>query len=318
MAATKLAEGERLVTELRSATFRKEEYRYVFTGIADAHGDVWTTTQLDEANLNQVYNQYRVRHGIPFPPEIAALRNHYGLSASKMSEILGFGINQYRQYEAGEMPSISNGRMLVAIRDQSVFKTFVEASREQLGTKEYERIMRHLSSLGPYVANRGEPSEMSGFSVFSAERVRALVLYFVRRLGGVFVTKMNKLLFYADFLAYRRTGFGLTGLEYQAMQYGPVPKNWGAVYDALDGVAMNEYVINDRSGGIRLEAVGDTEADMALSDDEREILEDVCARFGDANVKEISDASHDEVGWIENVNGKGCISYNYAFYLSMH
>ena len=49
-----------------------------------------------EANIFQVYNQYRVKHGIPFPDEISGIREHYGLSAAKMAQILGFGINQYR------------------------------------------------------------------------------------------------------------------------------------------------------------------------------------------------------------------------------
>lgn len=38
------------------------------------------------------------------------------------------------------------------------------------------------------------------------------MLYFIEKFNGVFVTQMNKLLFYADFLAYRSRGLGLTGL----------------------------------------------------------------------------------------------------------
>ncbi len=80
---------------------------YIHTGIIDEEGDMWTTTEMDEANIFQVYNQYRVKHGIPFPDEISGIREHYGLSAAKMAQILGFGINQYRMYEDGEVPSVS-------------------------------------------------------------------------------------------------------------------------------------------------------------------------------------------------------------------
>lgn len=82
---------------------------------------MWTTTELDEANLFQVYNQYRAKHGIPFPDEIAGLRKHYGISAAKMAQILGFGINQYRMYEDGEVPSISNARTIIAARRKQCF-----------------------------------------------------------------------------------------------------------------------------------------------------------------------------------------------------
>ena len=98
MESNKLSPGERYFQEVRTANFRKEEYSYIHTGIIDENGDQWTTTELDEANLFQVYNQYRVRHAIPFPDEICAIRRHYGLSAAMMSRILGFGINQYRMY----------------------------------------------------------------------------------------------------------------------------------------------------------------------------------------------------------------------------
>ncbi len=85
----KLLPGEKYFQEVRTATFRKEEYSYIHTGIIDEEGETWTTTEMDEANIFQVYNQYRLRHGIPFPDEISALREHYGLSAAKMAQILG-------------------------------------------------------------------------------------------------------------------------------------------------------------------------------------------------------------------------------------
>ena len=79
MEKNKLRNNERYFSELRTATFRKEQFDYIHTGIIDENGEMWTTTELDEANINQVYNQYRKRHGIPFPDEIIELRKHYGV-----------------------------------------------------------------------------------------------------------------------------------------------------------------------------------------------------------------------------------------------
>lgn len=86
--------------EKRKLEYRKEKYSYVaqFYEDDETH-EQFTTTEMDEANLAQVYNQYRATHSIPFVDEIVALRERYGLSALKMSAILGFGVNQYRQYE---------------------------------------------------------------------------------------------------------------------------------------------------------------------------------------------------------------------------
>ena len=48
------------------------------------------TTSQDELTERQVHNLYRAKHHIPFPEEIKNIRLQYGLSAAKMSEVLGF------------------------------------------------------------------------------------------------------------------------------------------------------------------------------------------------------------------------------------
>ena len=93
--------------------FRKERFNILFHYYEDEGSDeVFTDEELDTLNLNQAYNQYREKYRIPFPDAIRSIREKYGLSAAKMSEVLGFGTNIYRQYEAGEVPSISNARLI--------------------------------------------------------------------------------------------------------------------------------------------------------------------------------------------------------------
>ena len=76
----------KLVSEPDSVEFRGERFNYThFAYKCEDSGEQFTTTELDEVNVNQVYNAYRERHGIPFPDEIISLRNHYGVSASMMS-----------------------------------------------------------------------------------------------------------------------------------------------------------------------------------------------------------------------------------------
>jgi len=112
----------KLIKKRRSMDFRKETFEVVFHyyKCADS-GEQFTTTAMDEVNMNQVYNQYRDRFNIPFPDEVIRIREKYGLSAVKMSEILGFGVNSYRQYEAGEMPSIANAKLIQMVDDPKFF-----------------------------------------------------------------------------------------------------------------------------------------------------------------------------------------------------
>lgn len=311
-----LEPGERLFSEIRRITFRKEEYEYLHTGIIDENGEMWTTTELDEANINQVYNQYREKHGIPFPDEIVRLREYYGVSAAKMSEILGFGINQYRYYESGEVPSVSNARILIAIRDKGTFLSFLDASSRTIGEKDYAKIRKRVAGLPSYECPQNQPTASSGYVSYSPEKIAAAVKYFIKEMNGVFVTKMNKLLFYADFLCYRRKGYGITGLEYSALPYGPVPENWGRVYDSIPEIRMDEYVFPDMTSGIELNS--NTEPDMGIFDEtEVNVLKDVAKRFKDTKAGEISQISHTEKGWLDNHESKRCIDYSYAFDLSM-
>jgi len=63
-----------------------------------------------------------------------------------MSEVLGFGTNTYRAYEAGEVPSVSNGKFLQQIKDAHVFKKVLETSN-QFSSDELEKIKRKIDEI---------------------------------------------------------------------------------------------------------------------------------------------------------------------------
>ena len=314
MENNKLLPGEKYFQEVRTTTFRKEEYSYLHTGIIDEDGEMWTTTEMDEANIFQVYNQYRVRHGIPFPDEISGLREHYGLSAAKMAQILGFGINQYRMYEDGEVPSVSNARTIIAAREKDVFLSFVEASKSEMSEQEYQRIRKKVEAADGDYKPIVQPSEYTGFRSLSTDKVANVVRLIISTIGSTFVTKMNKLLFYADFIHYKKHGYGITGITYKALPFGPVPEHWGTLYSSLPGINMEEYVYPSGQSGIKLEAIENT--DNILNESELSTIDKVCALFSNMSAGEISQTSHLEKGWIDNKDNRSAISYQDAFALN--
>lgn len=289
-------------------------YSYIHTGIIDEDGETWTTTEMDEANIFQIYNQYRLKHGIPFPDEISGLREHYGLSAAKMSQILGFGINQYRTYEDGEVPSVSNARTIIAAREKKVFISFVEASKSEMSQQEYLRIRKKVeAALGDYKPPV-QPSEFTGFRSLSPAKVANVVQLIISTIGSTFVTKMNKMLFYTDFIHYKKHGYGITGISYRALPFGPVPEHWGALYSSLNGIDMEEFVYPSGQSGIKLEAV--QHDDNILTESEINTVERVCTLFSHMSAGEISQTSHLEKGWIDNKDTRYAISYQNAFALN--
>ena len=123
----------RMVYEPDTIEFRGEKFDCMYISFRDDElNESYTTTESDGVWYNQMTNQYREKHGIPYQNEIIALRELYGLSAAKMSLILGFGTNQYRLYEEGEVPSESNGKMIRSAMNPQVFMELVKSSRNQL------------------------------------------------------------------------------------------------------------------------------------------------------------------------------------------
>lgn len=307
-------------------TYRKEKYPFVHLYYeCDDTREHFTVDELDDLNLAQVYNRYRVKYGIPFPDEIRDIRLRYGLSAAKMSDILGLGDNQYRLYENGDMPSETNGKLLASIRNASVFEVFVNNARNQLGDKEYKTIMKHLEESedsseagviqGLVYSGYGR-CEMNGFAPQSLKRLKAMLLYFIyNNDSAVFNTKMNKLLFYADFLSYRERAMSISGLVYKAIQYGPVPLRWDRIYGLIDGVEQAVAVTNGVVVGQQLISLEKPDLQV-FSDAELRILDAVQTKFKNCNSAELSSISHEELAW-QHCIGKddSILSYDDAFSL---
>lgn len=121
--------------------FRNEEFAYTsYEYECVDTGQRFTDLELDEKNMAQIYNQYRAKHGIPSPKELIDMRERYGVSAIKMSQILGLGVNQYSRYEQGEMPSESIGKMLHSIQTPAVFMGYLDDAKNQFSEAEYKKI----------------------------------------------------------------------------------------------------------------------------------------------------------------------------------
>lgn len=314
-----------LLSETRKSVFRKEEYEhtYLYYQCADTE-ETFTTTQLDTVNTLQIYNQYRTRYDIPFPDEIRAIRKSYELSAAKMSQILGFGDNQYRLYENGEIPNIANGRVLRAIQSSQAFETFVEAAKNLLSNDDYMKIKRHLNEHKAQEWEKGfmthliygdtKRDEYNGYAMLSISKLKNIMLFFIEKFNGVFVTQMNKLLFYTDFLSYREYGQAMTGLAFKAIQYGPVPNRWDKVYSLIDDI--EQVMVESKNGNIGNKIISDISYDQSsLTEEQSTILNKVYHTFKNDTPASISQKSHTEEAWINNNATNTFINFKYAFSL---
>ena len=316
----------RVVYEPATETYRGEKYHFTYVSFRDdADGESYTTTESDTVWYNQMTNQYREKYGIPYTDEIIALRKRYGLSAAKMSVILGFGANQYRLYEEGEVPSESNGKMIRGAMNPRVFLDLVHSSRHQLSEREYAKISARVQEViadapgwhnEQWVAARlfktGRGIE-NGFAPQSSERLKNLLLYVLGKMGDTFQTKMNKVLFYIDFLSYRERGMAISGLSYNAIDFGPVPQRWDRVYSAFDEVVPQPKLVREQES---IELTAATEADMsAFTQQELAVIDTVCAKMKTLSAHDISILSHCEPAWRNHLHQSETIPFSDAFTL---
>ena len=128
---------------------------------------------------------------------------------------------------------------------------------------------------------------------------------------------MNKLLFYADFLHYSRTGYSISGLTYIAITHGPVPKNYGGIYDKIAEsgfVDIREVEFDDYGGEKFLNHDGQANMDIFTASERRTIV-DICESLGNLKTSQIVNVSHNEIAWTQNIDEHGRISYDYGFVL---
>ena len=306
--------------------FRGEKFNITYISFHDdAEGENYTTTESDTIWYNHATNQYREQHGIPYQDEIIALRERYGLSAAKMSVILGFGANQYRLYEEGEVPSESNGKMIRSAMNPKVFLDLVKSTRHQLTDRKYDKITARVEEViaqseqwhdEAFVAERLFKSGrglVNGFAPQSTLRLKNLLLYVLGQMGETFQTKMNKVLFYIDFLSYRERGMAISGLAYNAIEFGPVPQRWDRVYSAFDEVEEQLRLVQ---GQECMSLKAGAEADMSgFSESEMAVIDTVCAKLRDLTSRAVSKLSHEEPAWKDHVGKAETIPYSEAFTL---
>ncbi len=304
----------------KNRSFRKENFELneLYYKCSDCKEE-FTTTEIDEVNVSNVYNQYREKYKIPTPEQLTLLKEKYGLSSSLFSSILGFGVNQFSNYEKGELPNESNGNLLSLAVDPSEFLKLVERKKDILKPKQFSKIKKKLEELieddDDWVSLRKInfvefefPDRFNGFTTPSFAKFSNMVVFFIN--NAPFKTRLNKLLFYSDFTYFKYFGKSISGLKYAAIPNGPVPND----YEMKFGLLSQENILSTELTVINKEEVdkfvSQDEFNPAIfSETEIDVLLKVFNHFQYKKTQEIIDISHEEEGWKANIEKRNLISY---------
>ncbi|MGK5654549.1 Panacea domain-containing protein [Brevibacillus formosus] len=151
----------------------------------------------------------------------------------------------------------------------------------------------------------------TGGSKFNSQKLLQMVLFFSKE--RVLKTKLMKLLWYADFLRYKRARKPISGTPYCYLPFGPVPKNHDFILGTMSGLDLISIREEENADGytiIHIQAKRDFDPNF-FNNDDLDVLRYVDNYFKNYGSREIYDFAQNEAAWKETVDEQ-IISYQYA------
>jgi uncharacterized phage-associated protein len=117
-------------------------------------------------------------------------------------------------------------------------------------------------------------------------------------------TKLNKILFVADFFFYGNTGRAITGADYVHRNNGPVPRRMPAIIESLQTEGRARIESTAFFGYRQKKLVPLTGSNTSIfTEDELSFVSDVIAQFRPYNGTQLSDWTHSLSPWLVTEDG---------------
>lgn len=317
-------------TEVKSVdetyTIRGEKVDVVTSARFDVDsGEQVFDEKLDNQAILSAFDEYRRKHGIISPERIKRVRHSFGLSQRDFATLLGWSATTIATYETGSLPSVANNKILLALETdpdvaQPLYDTSKEAMTERgkaafeenVGISGVEQSKKFIEKGINALFTDINYSEFSGYNAFDLKKFSNMVLYFVINVPELTKTKLNKMLFYADFTHFARNTVSISGVSYARLPHGPVPDQYSLLYGSMESAKL--IVEKEISVGQYDWSYYASNADFnaeLFSKEELAVMHATLKRFKGMTAKSIAVFSHKEEAWIDNENAE-LISYDYA------
>lgn len=270
------------------------------------------------------FREYRKKLGWTQPDEIVQVRKRWGLTQNEFANLLGWGVATLSRYENGALQSESHESVLKLLKNDPLNLIQLLQDNSSLPLWRREEILTWLRpNKGEFIWNlfdkiypKQTADEFSGFRQFDHTRLKDLILFFCK--SGCLKTNLNKLLFYADFKAFKEKDSSLTGARYVRINYGPVVNDFNFYFASLveDGSLEVEEIFYP-NGYVGEKYTAKKEPDLSEFEQwERELLMLINMKLGGLNASDIADKSHKEMAHTQTAE-KNFISYKWAKELSI-
>jgi putative zinc finger/helix-turn-helix YgiT family protein len=287
----------------------------------------------DSRNLEKAYSHYREKHNLLSPDKIRTIRDKYGLSQRALARLLGWGEITIHRYENGAIQDNVHDSLLRLIEDPENMQKFLEANRNKLPSYTAARLEKRIADFlqedkeqafqvcFERLVSHQHVDLTSGFKEYDLEKLKNMILYLVKRLGGVLKVKLNKLLWYCDFLYFKESSVSITGAQYVRIKLGQVPDHYELIFANMihEGlIDKSEIPFQTKDGTQQGEEYATVvKPDESLfSEKEIRVMDFIADTFREDTSTSIMEKSHQEAAYKKCKDGD-IISYEYAKELSL-
>lgn len=267
--------------------------------------------------LENAYREYKSSFGLLQKEEIIKFRKGLDLNQRQMARLLGIGVATLNRFENGALQSDSLDKTIRYYMIKENLISRIEELKTFSNSEPFEVILERLKCMRandtgcssyPSLYEDDIKTEFNGFTSFDFDKLRNTILFFCSK-TSVYKTKLNKLLFYSDFLHYKVYGRSITGAYYAKATHGPVLNGLESFLDILKNDFTSRSVDFGDYTGVNYSS---RDFDRSVfSDVEFETLLWVNDYFMNFTAKRISEYSHDEKAF-QVTAVANAISYKYA------
>ena len=310
-------ERKRLTTITIKGDMVTYEERFYFCANEDKDENEFESGSMTNANLLNARNAYRVMHGLLTSDEIIAIRESYGLSQVDLARLLGWGEATISRYETKAIQDEAYDTMLRLIKDNPMqalkfleknAAKFSEAKMLEVKAKIVEKMdsfgkeyLTRQAFEGEYT-NFTEPSDLNGFMTLNIDKIEAAISYIAERISNLYKVKLIKMLWYADSLSFKTTGFAITGMVYRHNNMGALPIGH---YSLMNLENLNVQEEESYTYDLMLHILPKEGMNYSvLSAEDKNVLDIVIRKFNNYSTKEIVDYMHKEKAYLETKPGE--------------
>lgn len=297
------------------------EASYLFCDLAE---ELFMDERQMQENDVRMKDSYRKKEGLLTSVQINGIRAKYGISQSDLCTLLGWGGKTITRYESHQVQDKAHDTILKKIdQDPEWFLDLLNGAKKSLSTEAFQKYMETASSLyeedqdaylrksieANYVKFQGNKM-FQGNTALSLDKVVDVIKYYASSLKvtNLYKVKLMKLMWYADALAYKKRGYAITGLVYQALPMGAVPVGHNSIID-LKNVPCEEVDMGE-TNAYHFSLSGE-ESFPALTKEDKEILDIVIEKLGKMSKNDIITFMHKEQAYIETAP-RDVIQFKYA------